>query len=138
MQTLGELRYAFIMIPLLFVLIMNIINHDIANISINLVVSILVGSALIIISSVNIVGSGVNAEGTFLLFTVGFALSFWGLSLLNFVGIAILPMNIQTYTISFNYTILGWTGTELISVLLGTLSFFYGLGIYFLVASRGH
>lgn len=164
MQTLGELRYAFIMIPLLFVFVLYVMSGNaLALLGTNFMLALISASIVAIVSSfIPLTG---NSEATFLSFTVGFALAFWGFSIAGIFGatsgVALwadslvswlegrpsysqLHPNATTLNVdilnSVNYnvpSILGWNGADIWATVLIVLSFIYGLGIYLMVSSRG-
>lgn len=162
-QSLGELRYAFMLVPLLFVFAMYFVSNNIVFLGTNFLLSLMVASLVAVVTSyIPLTG---NSEATFISFTAGFALAFWGLSVAGFTGAlngvatwadsiasfleghppiaptingTTLNVNMLNYLDSALPNVGGWTGGQLWATLMIGLSFMYGLGLYFLITSRGH
>ncbi len=103
MQTLGELRYAFVLIPLFFVFMMYVVTANAQLLGINFLLAIVSASLLALITAeIPLTG---NSEGTFIAFTMGFGLAFWGLSIAGFSGLSVLNWLTIPYKPSTNWSI---------------------------------
>lgn len=88
MLDLGEVKYAFLLIPLIWVLTMYVVSGHISDLGFNFLLAMVAGTIITVISTAMIPLTG-NSEGTYTVLAVGFALAFWGISLAGLTGFSV-------------------------------------------------